>query len=207
MIKVTALVITEETVGECIKYSRVYAWDVESRWNVVSHGGAQEGKWRGNWWMEWVASTLHTTSEHGVSSITTADAHTSPASSRLNWRPVSPKDEIWFLRVCHHISNAVYKMVTAFRDGEAYAKKVWPFRILAAMTALLMELKGNREHWNWWFRSSQFIALPTDTFFMPWSESRAKKISANVIAQSSFCWQFSMQLRLLGSCVFCLVAG
>ena len=30
---------------------------------------------------------LHTTSEHGVSSITTADAHTSAASSRLNWRP------------------------------------------------------------------------------------------------------------------------
>jgi len=37
-----------------------------------------------NWGMEWVASTLHTTSEHGVSSITTADAHTSAASSRLN---------------------------------------------------------------------------------------------------------------------------
>ena len=37
--------------------------------------------------MEWVASTLHTTSEHGVSSITTADAHTSAASSRLNGRP------------------------------------------------------------------------------------------------------------------------
>jgi len=28
--------------------------------------------------MECVASTLHTTSEHGVSSITTADAHTTP---------------------------------------------------------------------------------------------------------------------------------
>jgi len=27
--------------------------------------------------MEWEASTLHTTSEHGVSSITTADAHSS----------------------------------------------------------------------------------------------------------------------------------
>jgi len=37
--------------------------------------------------MEWVASTLHTTSEHGVSSITTADGRTSAASSRLNWRP------------------------------------------------------------------------------------------------------------------------
>jgi len=37
--------------------------------------------------MEWVASTLHTTSEHGVSNITTTDAHTSAASIRLNWRP------------------------------------------------------------------------------------------------------------------------
>jgi len=37
--------------------------------------------------MEWVASTLHTSSEHGVSNITTADAHTPAASSLLNWRP------------------------------------------------------------------------------------------------------------------------
>ena len=59
---------------------------VESSWNVMEHGDAREGKWRGNWRMQWVASILHTTSEHGVSSITTADAHTSAASSRLNWR-------------------------------------------------------------------------------------------------------------------------
>ena len=52
----------------------------------MSHGDAREGKWRGNWRMQWVASTLHTTSEHVVSSITIADAHTSAASSRLNWR-------------------------------------------------------------------------------------------------------------------------
>jgi len=37
--------------------------------------------------MTWVASTLHTTSEHDVPNITTADAHTSATSSRLNWRP------------------------------------------------------------------------------------------------------------------------
>ena len=60
---------------------------VESSWNVMAHGDAREGKWRGNWRMYLVASTLHTTSEHGVSSITTADAQTSAASSRLNWRP------------------------------------------------------------------------------------------------------------------------
>ena len=53
----------------------------------MARGDAREGKWRGDWRMEWVASTLHTTSERGVSSITTADAHTSAASSRLNWRP------------------------------------------------------------------------------------------------------------------------
>jgi len=58
---------------------------VNSSWNVVANGDAQEGKWRGNWQMEWVASTLHTTSEHGVSSVTTPDVHTSAASSRLNW--------------------------------------------------------------------------------------------------------------------------
>ena len=60
---------------------------LDSSWNVMAHGDAREGKWRGNWRMQWVASTLRTTSEHGVSSITTADAHTSAASSRLKWRP------------------------------------------------------------------------------------------------------------------------
>ena len=67
---------------------------VDSSWNVMAHGDAREGKWRGNWRMEWVASTLHTTSEHGVSSITTADAHTSAASSRLNWRPPADLNEL-----------------------------------------------------------------------------------------------------------------
>jgi len=60
---------------------------VESSWNVMAHGDARERKWRGNWRREWVGSTLHTTLKYGVSSINTADLHTSAASSRLNWRP------------------------------------------------------------------------------------------------------------------------
>jgi len=60
---------------------------VESSWNVMTHCDARKGKWRGNWRIEWVTSTLHTTPGHGVSSSTTADAHTSAASGRLNWRP------------------------------------------------------------------------------------------------------------------------
>jgi hypothetical protein len=84
----------------CIKMKEFrllpHFWDVtrrglevglEASWNVMAHGDARKGKWRGNWRMEWEASTLHTTSEPGVSSITTSDAHTSVASSRLNWRP------------------------------------------------------------------------------------------------------------------------
>jgi hypothetical protein len=30
---------------------------VESSWNLMAHGNAREEKWRGNWLMEWVAST------------------------------------------------------------------------------------------------------------------------------------------------------
>ena len=68
-------------------WNYVIKLQVDSSWNVMAHGDAREGEWRGNWRMEWVASTLHTTSEHGVSSITTADTHASAVSSRLNWRP------------------------------------------------------------------------------------------------------------------------
>jgi hypothetical protein len=60
---------------------------VEPSWDVMEQGDARERRWRGNWRLEWVAITLHTTSEHGVSSITTDDAYTSAASSRLNLRP------------------------------------------------------------------------------------------------------------------------
>ena len=48
------------------------------------------GKWRGNRRVEWVASKRHMTAEHrlarAVQSLQT-DVYSSPASSRLNWRP------------------------------------------------------------------------------------------------------------------------
>ena len=75
------------TLYEWPWWSYVHRLCVERVWNLMAHGDTREGKWRGNWRMEWVASTLHTTSEHGISNITTADAHTSAAISRLNWRP------------------------------------------------------------------------------------------------------------------------
>jgi len=53
----------------------------------MAQGEAREGKWRGNWRMDWIASTLDITSELSVQSITTADVHNSASSSRLNWHP------------------------------------------------------------------------------------------------------------------------
>jgi len=67
---------------QCRLSVRLFNAVVEASWNVMAHGDARKGKWRGNWRMEWVATILHTTS-----SITTTDAHTSAASIRLNWRP------------------------------------------------------------------------------------------------------------------------
>ena len=43
--------------------------NVESSRNVMAHSDAREGKWRENWRMECVASTLHTTWGLGVSSF------------------------------------------------------------------------------------------------------------------------------------------
>ena len=57
--------------------------------------------------MQWVASTLHTTSEHGVSSITTADAHTSAASSRLIWTPPPLPANLNGLVLCAERPNLV----------------------------------------------------------------------------------------------------
>ena len=39
-------------------YTRQNKFRVELVRNVVAYGDAREGKWRGNWRMEWVASTL-----------------------------------------------------------------------------------------------------------------------------------------------------
>ena len=40
--------------------------------------------------------------------LTVVDLTDAPAD--LNGLVLSPKDKIWFLRMCHHISNAVYRI-------------------------------------------------------------------------------------------------
>ena len=52
-------------------------------WHTVTQGGEVKGKLANGVGGQYSSAT----SEHGVSITTTADAHTSVASSRLNWHP------------------------------------------------------------------------------------------------------------------------
>jgi hypothetical protein len=98
---------------------------VESSRNVMAHGDAREGKWRGNWRMEWVA-ILFTLGRNTVYPALLPLMRTprlpvvdwTDAPRRFKWTlSVSPKDEIWFLRVCHHISTGLYRQHCAFRQA------------------------------------------------------------------------------------------
>jgi hypothetical protein len=69
-----------------VEHGRVQLKCDGTRWRK---GGEVKGG--GDWRLEWGASSRHTTSEHGVSSITTADAHTSAAGCLLKVRPPPPR--------------------------------------------------------------------------------------------------------------------
>ena len=67
---------------------------------------------------------------------------TLPPPGRCKWiRPVSQKDEIWFLRVCHHISTGLYvpQRVSSISgiDHEVEGTPSWLYRALMISNALL----------------------------------------------------------------------
>ena len=101
---------------------------LESSWNVMAHGDAREGKWRGNRRMEWVASTLHTISEHGASSITTADAHTSADSSRLKWSPCRCK---WTRLFRRKTKSGFFACAITFQLASTNSRKIYQSRCQA----------------------------------------------------------------------------
>jgi hypothetical protein len=48
-------------------------------------------------------------------------------------RSVSPKDEIWFLRVCHHISNAVYCIILPSTLITSMYKAYFTYRLIKSV--------------------------------------------------------------------------
>ena len=93
-----------------------------------------------------VASTLHTTSEHGVSSTTTADAHTSAASSRLNWRP--PADLNGLVRFAERRNLVSARVPSHFN---------WPLRHNTKMYGYYSKNRTYETHANF-CRSLQILA-------------------------------------------------
>jgi len=91
---------------------------VESSWNMMAQGDAREGKWRGNWCngvgSQYPSHYLRTWCiQHyyrWYAQLGCQQSTELTPPGRFKWtRPFRAKDEIWFLRVCHHISNAVYQ--------------------------------------------------------------------------------------------------
>jgi len=72
--------------------------------------------------MEWVASTLHTTSELDVSSITTADVHTSAASGRMYWRPCRLK---WTRPFRRKTKSGFCACANTFQTQSTYSWWLW----------------------------------------------------------------------------------
>ena len=54
---------------------------------------------------------------------------------------VSPKDEIWFLRVCHHISNAVYNVTAYTLRHTGSALTPWSRVLLERLTGFRLVKK------------------------------------------------------------------
>ena len=97
-----------------------------TRWRM---GERSEGR---NWRMEWLAIILHTTSEHGLSSITTADTHNSAASSRLNWRP--PADLNGLVRFAERLNLFSARVPSHFKRSILIS---WRLRyLIAALVSL-----------------------------------------------------------------------
>jgi hypothetical protein len=102
--------------------------------------------------MEWVASTLHTTSERGVSSITTADVHSSLASSRLNWRPRRFK---WTRPFCWKTKSGFCACAITFQTQNT--RRCSPGNAAFVWLPYLMGLRF--ESWIFWQVFSNFSKL------------------------------------------------
>ena len=90
---------------------------LESSWNVMAHGDAQVGEVKGKL-ANWVGGQYpsHYIGTRCIQHYYRWCTHlgcqqstelTSPPAD-LNWLVRLPKDRIWFLRVCHHISTGLY---------------------------------------------------------------------------------------------------
>ena len=134
----------------------------------------------------------HTTSEHGVSSITNADAHTSATSSRLNWRP--PADLNGLVRFAERRNLVSARVPSRFKrtlhwNFQTFSKLTHHVRWLCDLLTE-NEVSGGPGH----LCNSGFLAF--QSYFTLWLAMVPK------IASSMLSWTFpqTCTLRLMELC-------
>ena len=121
----------------------------------MAHGDAREGKWRGK-----LANAVgsqypsHYLGTRCIQHYYRWCAHLGCASSRLNWRPPGwfkwtrpfrAKDEVWFLRVCHHVSTTLAHCFTGLLVSDI-SKDFVAFIFKCNESIHRLEY-----HWRWWY--------------------------------------------------------
>ena len=128
--------------------------------------------------MECVASTPHTTSEHGVPSITTADAHTSAAQQSAELTP--PGRFKWTRPFLRNTNSGFCACAITFQTQSTY--------LLQYMSAILMvssEIAVN----PWIFNLRHSHGLQ----FKSWTVSRAILYARFLAHTAKICTNFSKQ--------------
>ena len=78
---------------------------------------------------------------------------------------VSPKDEIWFLRVCHHISNAVYQCSFAFTLNFKQFQKLVQLHLFPLNTVTLCFLRNRSSGQYIWVNPQLIFWTSTEPIF------------------------------------------
>jgi len=129
--------------------------------------------------------------------------HTSAASSRLNWRPsgrfkwIRPfrtKDEIWFLRVGHHISTSLYRwqLETLVLWLHAHFGKRNTEHHASVRPLLLLSLSVG---FGWWF-------LPKVSDSSELQFFKHREIFLNLSLGHTFSETSTLSLRVSSACFF-----
>ena len=105
------------------------------------------GEVKGNWRMEWVTSKHHMTAEHRLArAVQTlqADVHSSPASSRLNWRPRRLK---WTRPFCRKTKSGLCACAITFQtQSTPWGLKMQALRSFARLIRTNTVIRHSTEH-------------------------------------------------------------
>jgi hypothetical protein len=134
-------------------YYRSCEWTVtalESRWNLMAHGDAREGKWTGNWRMEWVASTL--TLPRNVVYPALQPLMRTPRLPAVDWTD-APADLNGLVRFGERRILDSARVPSRFKRSLLQELRMNWQRLTTGAKNELAEAYYRRKEWNTWFQS------------------------------------------------------